>query len=106
MGRPLFSKAFQTTPAVREPEPQCQYEKWSYLNAFDPDSDEFFESEHAVYEDFIDPVGSGNSEEEEEEERDMLVVRMGNASPVSSESVLSDRDSPMAVGAEDPAHLV
>jgi hypothetical protein len=36
----------------------------------------------------------------------MLVVRMGNASPISSESSLSDGDSPMAVGAEDPAQLV
>ncbi|KAF9224038.1 hypothetical protein BS17DRAFT_780381 [Gyrodon lividus] len=99
MGRPLFSKAFQTTPAVREPEP-LPYQKWSYLNAFDPDSDEFFDNEHAVYEDFIDPG------QDEKEERDMLVVRMDNASPISTETSLSDTDSPMAVGAEDPAHLV
>lgn len=94
-------------PAVREPEPpSC--EKWSYLNAFDPDSDEFFDNENAVYEDFVDPVTSVHPEEEddEEEERDMLVVRMGNASPITSESSLSDSDSPLAVGAEDPAHLV
>ena len=39
MGRPLFSHAY-TAPAVRvEPEP---YEKWSYWNPFDPDSEEFF----------------------------------------------------------------
>lgn len=36
----------------------------------------------------------------------MLVVRMGNISPVTSESSLSDSESPLAVGAEDPAHLV
>ncbi|KAH7890873.1 hypothetical protein F5I97DRAFT_1946996 [Phlebopus sp. FC_14] len=100
MGRPLFSKAFQTAPAVREPQ-SPQYEKWSYLNAFDPDSDEFFESEQAVYEAFMDPVTSGNSEDEEEgdEDRDVLVVRLGY--PASSE-----RDSPMAAGADEPAHLV
>ncbi|KAG8221040.1 hypothetical protein J3R82DRAFT_2550 [Butyriboletus roseoflavus] len=92
-------------PAVRDPEPSS-CEKWSYLNAFDPDSDEFFDNENAVYEDFIDPVTSVNRGEEEDEERDMLVVRMGNASPITSESSLSDSDSPLAVGAEDLAHLV
>ncbi|KAH0836759.1 hypothetical protein J3R83DRAFT_8507 [Lanmaoa asiatica] len=106
MGRPLYSSAFKTTPAVRDPEPPS-FEKWSYLNAFDPDSDEFFDNENAVYEDFIVPVTAVNPEEEEEEdERDMLVVRMGNASPITSESSLSDSESPLAVGAEDRAHLV
>ncbi|KIJ20977.1 hypothetical protein PAXINDRAFT_178498 [Paxillus involutus ATCC 200175] len=99
MGRPLFSKAFQTAPAVREPEPPLPYEKWSYLNAFDPDSDEFFDDEHAVYEDFIDPGHLAIEEEEEEEERDMLVVRMDNASPISTQ--ISDRDTPLHTGTED-----
>ncbi|KAF9240613.1 hypothetical protein BU15DRAFT_87530 [Melanogaster broomeanus] len=104
MGRPLFSKTFQSAPAVRLPDPPCPYEKWSHLNAFDPDSDEFFDDALAVYEDFIDP---GHGEQMVgEEERDMLVVRMGNASPISSEGSLSDSDTPMAVGDEDPAHLV
>jgi len=51
MGRPLFS-SHQQTPAVRvEPEqPQPTCEKWTYWNAFDPDSDEFFERSDAVYE--------------------------------------------------------
>lgn len=94
MGRPLFSKAFQSTPVVREPEESlCPYEKWSYVNAFDPDSDEFFHNERAVFEDFVDPAESAHSEEEDEDEdRDALVV--------------SDRASPLAVGAEDPANLV
>ncbi|KAG9313102.1 hypothetical protein JVU11DRAFT_6552 [Chiua virens] len=119
MGRPLYSRAFKSTPAVRDPEPPI-YERWSLLNAFDPDSDEFFDNENAVYEDFVDPVTPVNPptvedvvvEEEEEEERDMLVVRMGipvrNASPIMSESSLSDDEveSPLAAGAEDPAHLV
>ena len=56
MGRPLFSASRQ--PAVRvEPEPQHPtIEKWTYWNAFDPDSDEFFENDDAVYEAFIDPA--------------------------------------------------
>ncbi|KAI8985571.1 hypothetical protein BD414DRAFT_488517 [Trametes punicea] len=55
MGRPLFSSSCQ--PAVRvQPEPQHPtYEKWTYANAFDPDADEFFENDDAVYEAFIDP---------------------------------------------------
>ncbi|CCM02521.1 uncharacterized protein FIBRA_04623 [Fibroporia radiculosa] len=57
MGRPLFSQTHRA-PAVRiEPEqslPAC--EKWSYWNAFDPDSDEFFERGDAVYEAFVDPA--------------------------------------------------
>ncbi|KAI1791780.1 major facilitator superfamily domain-containing protein [Ganoderma leucocontextum] len=45
-------------PAVRvEPEPQHPtVEKWTYWNAFDPDSDEFFDNDDAVYEAFIDPA--------------------------------------------------
>ncbi|KAH7921229.1 hypothetical protein BV22DRAFT_1038893 [Leucogyrophana mollusca] len=107
MGRPLFSKAFQTAPAVREPETPCPYEKWSYLNAFNPDSDEFFENEHAVYEDCLGPAVIPTSEDEEErEERDMMVIRVGTSSPTSSEESLSDGASPMADGPEDPAHLI
>ncbi|KAI0349564.1 hypothetical protein OH77DRAFT_1225096 [Trametes cingulata] len=55
MGRPLYSSTRQ--PAVRvQPEVQHPtYEKWTYANAFDPDSDEFFDNEDAVYEAFIDP---------------------------------------------------
>ncbi|EKM50637.1 uncharacterized protein PHACADRAFT_264016 [Phanerochaete carnosa HHB-10118-sp] len=42
MGRPLFSQAY-TAPAVRvEPEQPQPYERWSYWNPFDPDSEEFF----------------------------------------------------------------
>ena len=55
MGRPLFSAR---QPAVRvEPEPQHPpLQRWSYWNAFDPDADEFFENDDAVYEAFIDPA--------------------------------------------------
>lgn len=107
MGRPLFSLAFQTEPhVVSEPEPPCPYQKWSYINPFDPDSDEFFESDQAVYEAFVDHVEAEQSEDEDDVERDMVVIRMGNASPISSEDSLSERDSPMAVGADDPAQYI
>lgn len=102
MGRPLYSRTFSNTPAVREPEPSS-CETWSYLNSFDPDSDEFFDNENAVYEDFIGPVTLFNPEEEEEEERDMLVVRMRHGSPITSDSSSeSGSESPVAV----PARLV
>src|ERR1700692_417065 len=56
MGRPLFSTSY-STPVVRtEPEPApptIPFEKWTHWNAFDPDSDEFFESPDAVYEAFL-----------------------------------------------------
>ena len=43
MGRPLFSQAYTSAPAVRdEPEQPQPYEKWSYWNPFDPESDAFF----------------------------------------------------------------
>lgn len=111
MGRPLYSRAFIATPAVRDPE-QPNYEKWSYLNAFDPDSDEFFDDENTVYEDFVDSIPTVNPEvvepedSDEEEERDMLVVRMGNISPITSDSSLSDNESPLALDVEDSTHLV
>jgi len=47
MGRPLFSQTY-TAPAVRapavrvEPDQPQPYERWSYWNPFDPDSEEFF----------------------------------------------------------------
>ena len=62
MGRPLFSKATNSRdPIVRVVEPektipqQSVYTRWTYSNAFDPDADEFFESDDAVFEAFIDP---------------------------------------------------
>ncbi|KAG1734030.1 uncharacterized protein EDB91DRAFT_1251069 [Suillus paluster] len=104
MGRPLYSKAYQTDPIIREPQPPCPYQKWSYINTFDPDSDEFFENDQAVYEAFIDRVTVEHSEDEEEmeEREDMVVIRLD----ISGEDGLSDRDSPMAVGADDPAQYI
>lgn len=104
MGRPLYSKAYQTEPIIREPEAPCSYAKWSYINAFDPDSDEFFENDQAVYEAFVDhvPVEHSEDEEDTEEDRDMVVIRLD----ISGEDSFSDRDSPMAVGADDLAQYI
>lgn len=118
MGRPLYSAAYATTPAVRtEPEPVLSpnpYEKWSRWGSFDPDSDEFFESDDAVYEAFIDPadlVQGGPAARASPESIGVLVEReMERAySPVdslSSDSTVSGRESPMADGLDDPAVMV
>jgi hypothetical protein len=101
MGRALFSQNYTSAPAVRtEPEPSIDpFSKWSRWNAFDPDSDEFFDN--AVDELFID-----TEEYKQEQERISLLADGGTGSPVSSESSGSDRGSPMAVGSDDPAVLI
>ncbi len=60
MGRPLYSRPAVTVRVANEDPPapatapaQPTYEKWSYWNAFDPDADEWFEGDDAVYEAFI-----------------------------------------------------
>ena len=56
MGRPLYPQSFHA-PIVRvDPEPEAYPTpaKWSYWNRFDPDADEFFENDEAVYEAVID----------------------------------------------------
>jgi hypothetical protein len=68
MGRPLYSSlllsakgaelcATQSDPSkTTSMSPKTEYpvvEKWSRTNAFDPDSDEFFNEESAVYEAFL-----------------------------------------------------
>ncbi|KAH9852606.1 hypothetical protein C2E23DRAFT_824461 [Lenzites betulinus] len=90
MGRPLFSASHQ--PAVRiQPEPQHPtYEKWTYANAFDPDSEEFFESDDAVYEAFIDP---GQQIQLPSTHPGRAVVDISTSS--SSEGTSSGRESPM-----------
>ncbi|KAI5123495.1 hypothetical protein M0805_008863 [Coniferiporia weirii] len=57
MGRPLLSTLIAPAePAVRVAEVHTPtYERWSYVNAFDPDADEFFEGENVVYEAFLTP---------------------------------------------------
>lgn len=104
MGRPLYSKTFQTEPIIREPEAPCPYEKWSYINAFDPDSDEFFDNDQAVYEAFVDhvPVEHSEDEEEMEEDRDTVVIRLD----LTREGSLLDRDSPMAVGGDSLSQYI
>lgn len=104
MGRPLYSKTFQIEPIIREPEAPCPYEKWSYINAFDPDSDEFFDNDQAVYEAFVDhvPVEHSEDEEEMEEDRDTVVIRLD----LTREGSLLDRDSPMAVGGDNLSQYI
>lgn len=101
MGRALFSQNYISSPAVRtEPEPSVDpFTKWSRWNAFDPDSDEFFDN--AVEELFID-----TDEYRQEQERLSLLGDGGTGSSASSESSGSDRGSPMAVGSDDPAVLI
>ncbi|THH02989.1 hypothetical protein EW145_g6626 [Phellinidium pouzarii] len=55
MGRPLFSTLVAPAePAVRVAEVHTpSYQHWSYVNAFDPDADDFFEGENVVYEAFL-----------------------------------------------------
>ncbi|OBZ73588.1 hypothetical protein A0H81_06344 [Grifola frondosa] len=91
MGRPLFSSSYQA-PAVRvEPEqPKPSYERWNYWNAFDPDSDEFFENDDAVYEAFTDDA---QLQREEGAGRTTVMV-VEDGSSFSDESS-SGRGSPM-----------
>ncbi|KAI0079385.1 hypothetical protein K474DRAFT_1659199 [Panus rudis PR-1116 ss-1] len=103
MGRPLFSSrpALATaSSAVRvEPEPTPTpyptYETWTYWNAFDPDSDEFFEREDAVYEAFVDPSTLPQPNMEGgERDRSLSPVEASEESSSSSESE-SGRDTPV-----------
>ncbi|KZT07301.1 uncharacterized protein LAESUDRAFT_725215 [Laetiporus sulphureus 93-53] len=91
MGRPLFSQCYQT-PAVRvEPEQhQPTFERWTYLNAFDPDSDEFF-GDDAVYEAFVDPAQPGTGGDGEEREQPPALETYSSS---SSEASSSGRGSP------------
>lgn len=67
MGRPLFSTLIATAePVVRVAEvetPTC--ERWSAVNPFDPDADEFFEGDDAVYEAFLTPEEVAQREQEQ-----------------------------------------
>lgn len=95
MGRPLFSQSFET-PAVRiEPEqPHSACEKWTYWNAFDPDSDEFFENDNAVYEAFVDASQLRMQEESQGETRQHRIVDIVAEDPALSEGSSSGRGSP------------
>ncbi|KAI0794442.1 hypothetical protein C8Q74DRAFT_1315157 [Fomes fomentarius] len=93
MGRPLFSSTRQAAVRV-EPEPQHPtYEKWTYWNAFDPDSDEFFESDNAVYEAFIDPANRIQLPADRPEPPAVVDVDVSSSSEASS----SGRGTPMEV---------
>ncbi|KAL5531239.1 hypothetical protein ACEPAG_4116 [Sanghuangporus baumii] len=103
MGRPLFSTLVApAAPTVRIAEPEEEtrlptYERWSYVNAFDPafdpDSDEFFDGDNVVYEAFLsaDDVAEQERERSREgegqEEGVPDVVRV----PVSSQAAVRRR---------------
>ncbi|KXN84247.1 hypothetical protein AN958_12820 [Leucoagaricus sp. SymC.cos] len=102
MGRALFSQKYTSTPVIREEQDpstaalDVPCERWSAWNQFDPDSEEFFrdaQSEHFIDESVSDSSSSPST-----------------ASPTSStenDDTLSDsNESPMAVGADDPATLL
>ncbi|KAF9244278.1 hypothetical protein BU15DRAFT_71841 [Melanogaster broomeanus] len=90
---PVASKMAQCAASTRSHDEEWMTRKAPMTDhnptcfAFDPDSDEFFDDAHAVYENFIDP---GHGEQMVgEEEKHMLRQRY-----------------PMAIGNEDPAHLI
>src|ERR1700722_2256669 len=88
MGRPLFSQSYLSEPVVRtEPEPSVPpYEKWSYWNPFDPDSDEFFTN--PVYAAFISlPPSPGP----EDHQTDIPLISEPPHTPISTETTLTDR---------------
>ena len=93
MGRPLYSTLFapKIEPAVRvaDAEQTPIYERWSYSNPFDPDSDE-----DAVYEAFLTPEEIAQREEQaeaaataetrpvtDEYEYDVVEIRPNSSSP-------------------------
>jgi hypothetical protein len=102
MGRPLFSQTYTTAPIVRtEPEPSVSpYQKWTYWNPFDPDSDEFLEND-PVYEAFIVLPSSPDLEPQ----RDIVLVPDASDSSPSPEGSVGDRRSPMAEGSDDPIQM-
>lgn len=111
MGRALFSQKYITTPAVREnPEPVVDIcEKWSVWNQFDPDSEDFFKD--AQLEHFVDGPITIPTEEAEDEPPHVAILESvtdssSSPSATSNDDSLSDNDSPMAVGADDPAALL
>lgn len=131
MGRPLFSKSYSTLAVRTEPEPTVEatstvYAKWTHPSDFDPDSDEFFEREDAVYEAFLDPADVARLRTEAEtavagttrtdsarviemsERLDEFIVRVARedssssySSSSSDEGTISGRGSPMVVGTDD-----
>jgi hypothetical protein len=101
MGRPFYSQTYISEPAVRTESPPTipPYEKWTYWNAFDPDSEEFFEND-PVCEAFIDHHPAN------EDGRLMVHILEESESSASSEGSVSEQGSPMAVGSDDPARML
>jgi hypothetical protein len=121
MGRAFYSQTYASAPVIHtEPEPTPTCERWTSWNHFDPDSEEFFQD--AEYEAFIDPAQRAR-------EQAAAITAAAHASTATGMSDLSDsissadsmgegeqqqqrqggastNNSPMAVGADDPAMLI
>ena len=113
MGRALYSQTYPAPAPVitirTEPEITPQpCEPWSSWDHFDPDSEEFFQD--AEYEAFIDPAQYAR-EQLAAARADSLGDADGDAASDASESSeggvsAGNGESPMAVGADDPAVLI
>lgn len=113
MGRALYSQTYPAPAPVvtirTEPEITPQpCEPWSSWDHFDPDSEEFFQD--AEYEAFIDPAQYAR-EQLASARADNLNDADGDAASDASESSeggvsAGNGESPMAVGADDPAVLI
>ncbi|KAF9446904.1 hypothetical protein P691DRAFT_783132 [Macrolepiota fuliginosa MF-IS2] len=128
MGRALFSQNYTSAPVVREePDPAAivldiPCERWSTWNHFDPDSEEFFKD--AQLEHFVDgPIDSPIEVDNGDEPHVVILESVSDSSSSSSSTSSNDNDdvlsgddnndalsdtnnSPMAVGADDPATLL
>ncbi|KAH8110727.1 hypothetical protein DFH11DRAFT_736752 [Phellopilus nigrolimitatus] len=79
MGRPLFSTLIAPAEPVCVAEVKTPtYERWSYVNAFDPDADEFFDSADAVYEAPLSQEEIVQQEEQDMSQRIRVQVAIRN----------------------------
>ena len=109
MGRPLYTSILlarhATEAAVQSAPPKPTYpvvEKWSRWNAFDPDSDEFFEADDAVYEAFLSEEEIAERTQTQHRESARLLaerlLREANTIPSSS---LTSEDSDHSIAGND-----
>ena len=98
MGRPLLSTLLDArAPAVRiaqptpaEPQtPKIDY--WSYANPFDPDSEQFWEADNAVYDDFVPAAGTEVEHQENSADVEGDYVRVEVSEPSAIRSRIRSR---------------
>jgi hypothetical protein len=108
MGRPLYTSlllARHATETAAQPEPPMPtypvVEKWSRWNAFDPDSDEFFEADNAVYEAFLSDEEIAERAQAPAQHHDSTPLLLSRESDIvpSRSPILEDSDRPV-VGVE------